>query len=255
MSHTDFEAPFWKRADESPLLRGLSHPCTFNIALEDKRSMWINKISNEVTYTTNEIAILSGDVYHGGLSQIFNPADPVPKYSPALHIVLGSWRFPRIPNEVRLGVTFDTYCADEHVSYLDEDDAITQLLKIHKQMQILLKRFKDCPDMIPEVKEVLAIYDHNKTGEQVEGGAEEAEDDKEDEEVAGEQVEGGAEEAEDAKEDEEVAGEQVEDSDDDSDDDDEPVSVMKKRKAKRKALFSKRSKARNSKAKKSKRGL
>jgi hypothetical protein len=211
MSHTDFEVPFWKRADASPLLRGLSHPCTFNIALEDKRSMWINTISNEVTYRTNEIAILSGDVYHGGLSQIFNPADPVPKYSPALHIVLGSWRFPRIPNEVRLGVTFDTYCADEHVSYLDEDDALTQLLKIHQQMEILVPRFKGRTDMTPEIKAILANYDHNKTGEQVEGEAEEAKD-------------GEAEEAKDDKEDEEG----VYEGDEDSDDDDEPVNVMKK---------------------------
>jgi hypothetical protein len=63
-ANEDEESTCW--AENSPLLRGLSHPCTFNVAIETERTMWINSIGNEVTFKINETLANSADTVHGG---------------------------------------------------------------------------------------------------------------------------------------------------------------------------------------------
>jgi hypothetical protein len=125
MAHSDFFSPEFKprpikkclpiAASDSPLLRGLSHPFTVNIALETDRSIWMNNITNHVTIDVNATLVNWADTVHGGLN--WNVSDPNDiTYKPSLHFVIGSVRHPMIPGELSLHVSSDAYCPPEHLA-------------------------------------------------------------------------------------------------------------------------------------------
>ena len=138
MAHGDFATPMlsWPPTDngrvydyplakESPLLRGLSHPGTFNVAIETSRSMWISNIHQVVTFGKNETLANSADTIHGGLcwnAHQYKNSEGKFLYKPSIHLVLGSTRFPQIRNEVKLDVTAETYCPPQHLAWMSTQD-------------------------------------------------------------------------------------------------------------------------------------
>jgi hypothetical protein len=138
MAHSDFASPQFNflankndnaedfpLASQSPLLRGLSHPATINVALETERTMWINYDKHVVTFKKNEAVANSADTIHGGVSwNAHNHKDDQGRflYKPSLHMVLGSVRFPQIPNNVKINVSDSTYCPSEHTPWMSDEE-------------------------------------------------------------------------------------------------------------------------------------
>jgi hypothetical protein len=184
MAHVDFASPRFevqegkkygkKKADyseeypspaESPLLRGLSHPATFNVAIETERSMWINNIANVVTFKKNWTVANSADTIHGGYAwNAHDYKDEHDKflYKPSLHLVMGSIRFPQIPNVVKLVVSPQTYCPKEHVTKdLDLEDLFTEAYIHHQKTLKLLEVMSRKPhkdNLDDKMKELLEMY-------------------------------------------------------------------------------------------------
>jgi hypothetical protein len=131
LAHTDFASPAFGKdgtcwAKHSPLLKGLSHPCTFNMAIETERSMWINNIRNVVTFRKNETVANSADTIHGGYAwnahEHTNEEDGTFLYKPSVHYVLGSVRFPQMRGEVNIVSAAENYCPKEHAIHLVTSD-------------------------------------------------------------------------------------------------------------------------------------
>lgn len=159
MAHTDFASPAMEdppspepdddyepdyiSAEDSPLLRGgLTHPFTFNVALETLRCMWINCIHNEVTFKFGETLVNSADTVHGGMN--WNVAEPTTnfEYRASLHGVFNSVRYPRRTDRVRLMASPDTYCPNEHFVYLSPKDMEEELESYHTKSLKLLAQLK-----------------------------------------------------------------------------------------------------------------
>ena len=138
----DYE-PDYISAEDSPLLRGgLTHPFTFNVALETLRCMWINCIHNEVIFKFGETLVNSADTVHGGMN--WNVAEPTTnfEYRASLHGVFNSVRYPRILDRVRLMASPDTYCPNEHFVYLSPKDMEEELESYHTKSLKLLAQLK-----------------------------------------------------------------------------------------------------------------
>jgi hypothetical protein len=156
MAHSDFASPDFNwpakkdydvedfpLAANSPLLRDLSHPATINVALETERTMWINNNKHVVTFKKNEAVANSADTTHGGMSwNAHNHKDAQARflYKPSLHMVLGSVRFPQIPNAVKINVQEDTYCPPEHTPWMSSDEIEEELMATKdRYFKLLLK--------------------------------------------------------------------------------------------------------------------
>jgi hypothetical protein len=128
-SDDDEVDPFiWAR--DSPLLKGLSHPCTFNIAIENERTIWVNKISNEVRFKTNVTLANSADTIHGGFvwnGHDFKDEEDKFFYKPSMHLVLNSVRYPKSSNSVQTCVNTETYCPKEHFPWMELTDLSVEL--------------------------------------------------------------------------------------------------------------------------------
>jgi hypothetical protein len=131
LAHTDFASPAFGKdgtcwAKDSPLLKGLSHPCTFNMAIETERSMWIKNIRNVVTFQKNQTVANSADTIHGGYAwnayEHTNQDDGTFLYKPSVHYVLGSVRFPQIQGQVNIVSANENYCPKEHAMHLVTGD-------------------------------------------------------------------------------------------------------------------------------------
>jgi hypothetical protein len=168
MSHGDFPSPNFKKvfsniknkaeedfvtATNSPLLRGLHHPFTFNVALETERSIWISNIHHVVTFEKNQTLAISADTTHGGYSwNAHEHKDMAGQflYKPSLHCVLGSVRHPQIPDTVHLTISSETYCPKVHLQHMGTEQ-LEQLLEYHDEI-------------LDEVKELLDQKKHKNVG-------------------------------------------------------------------------------------------
>jgi hypothetical protein len=120
---------------------------------------------NVVLFNKNEALANSADTTHGGIAwNAHAHKDNNGKflYKPAIHMVLGSVRFPQIPNHVRITVSDTTYCPPEHAPWIATDDLEAEILKQSDKMLKFcaiagLRNHpfsKECKDIIAKVKEV-----------------------------------------------------------------------------------------------------
>jgi hypothetical protein len=124
-------------AKDSCLLKGLNHPCTYNVAIETERSMWVNTISNVCTVKNNGILAISADTVHGGIHWNANEQKKIDGkylYKPSLHFVMQSVRYPQLKNTVKLAVSPKTYCPTEHMDYLDASDQLAEFHASHQKI-------------------------------------------------------------------------------------------------------------------------
>jgi hypothetical protein len=158
-------------AKNSPLLRGLSHPCTFNIAIENERTIWVNNIANEVKFNTNETLANSADTIHGGFvwnGHDFKDNDDKFFYKPSMHLVLNSVRYPKSSNQVQTCVSYETYCPKEHFPWMEMADLSVQLHDHMVEIMSLAKLLSDkkykkkLSDADKEVLAFLATRNENK---------------------------------------------------------------------------------------------
>jgi hypothetical protein len=157
-AHTDIVNMHFNSCGDCPLLHGLNHPLTFNIAIEDERSIWVNDVTNVVKMDKNDMLVISADTVHGGMSYVFAPKPKPktksqakkaklnegpedndvtwkPKYHPSFHGVLSSKRFPPTNDQIKYAHDLSSYLPRTHLGLLDEEEVCDLVRLIHKKMQ------------------------------------------------------------------------------------------------------------------------
>jgi hypothetical protein len=175
-AHKDFFNEKFTAASECPLLEGLHAPLTFNVALEDERSIWVmnnwkgapvavvdgNERRINVPILKNEALVIGCDTVHGGKAWVFEPDDGKtvnwkPKYRPSFRAVISSTRYPTTEGYVNMAIGRDTYIPPEHQWHLDDEAFEAEFLKEHQVMKDLVANGKIRRNLSSNVKDALAI--------------------------------------------------------------------------------------------------
>jgi hypothetical protein len=150
--------------EECPLLEGLQWPFTFNVALENSRSIWVNKVNNVKTILKNQTLVVDGTSVHGGMTSFFN--EQTTDWFPSLHMVMESSRYPKAEDSVQLAIHPETYVVPGHLRDLDDaglmggfdslwDSMGAYAKESHKRKRKLSKQLRRKVELFEEMRERL----------------------------------------------------------------------------------------------------
>jgi hypothetical protein len=129
-AHIDFANDRYGSAANCCLLKGLTPPLTFNVALEDERILWVENGEKKVKVKKNELLAVSCDTVHGGTCYVFQPEPEginkegwKAQYHPSFHGRLCSKRYPASADAIQPKIGVDTYMPSAHM-YQMSDEAI-----------------------------------------------------------------------------------------------------------------------------------
>ena len=91
-----------------------------NVAVEDKRDIYIVHPKDTVTIKANDILVVGGNTVHGGITYVYEEPDEeegeTPKYHPSIHFVVQSIRHKKMKDSV--GIPTDDVEAYAHKAHM-----------------------------------------------------------------------------------------------------------------------------------------
>lgn len=136
-AHTDFNNETYNHLFNCELLNGLVKPFAVNIALEDKREIYIGSPKNVKTFTQNQVLLIGGDTVHGGMTYLHNPDDRPVRYHPSLHFVFASRRFNPKANAVSLSYRKGDYLPEAYAADLNDETVLNKWKELYQELDEL----------------------------------------------------------------------------------------------------------------------
>lgn len=164
-AHVDDVNEEHRSADQCVLLKGLTSPLTFNVALEGERVLWVENANKMVGVKKNEILAICCDTVYGGTCYEMKPKARTkekkwwkPQYKPSFHGFLGSKRYPASGDLADSKIAVESDLTREHMYQLDEDGIVGTVRKVDQLWQNVFYHYQERKMNNAEVNEIFTKY-------------------------------------------------------------------------------------------------
>jgi hypothetical protein len=164
-AHGDYLKQKYGRAEEGVLMKGLTFPLSFDVALEEERLLWVENANKMVGVKKNEILVIGGDIGHGRICYELKlePRRNEKKwwkaqYKPYFHGCLGSKRYPLSGNVTEQKIAPESSLPREDMCELDEDGIVDTIRRVDQLWQDVFKHYQERKMNNAEVNEIFTKY-------------------------------------------------------------------------------------------------